>query len=129
MFSLPVYLVPVIPEGGDSYEDCDCVSRTSHPAFLLLEMWEKAIKLSKELAETYESKVFDYEGLGSLLVSLGQWGCSSMDASKNSLVYGLQTLLDFKMKVVWSQKLLPLFSLWLPPEVPGDWERRLPWRH
>lgn len=30
-------------------------------------MWEKAIKLSKELAETYESKVFDYESLGSLL--------------------------------------------------------------
>lgn len=30
-------------------------------------MWEKAIKLSKELAETYESKVFDYEGLGDLL--------------------------------------------------------------
>ncbi|KAI5167804.1 Dedicator Of Cytokinesis Protein 5 [Manis pentadactyla] len=30
-------------------------------------MWEKAIKLSKELAETYESKVFDYEGLGGLL--------------------------------------------------------------
>lgn len=35
-------------------------------------MWEKAIKLSKELAETYESKVFDYEGLGNLLVSPGQ---------------------------------------------------------
>lgn len=35
-------------------------------------MWEKAIKLSKELAENYESKVFDYEGLGDLLVSLGQ---------------------------------------------------------
>lgn len=75
MFSLPDYLVPVIPEGGDSSEDCDCVSLTSHPAFLLLKMWEKAIKLSKELAETYESKVFDYEGLGSLLVSLGRWGC------------------------------------------------------
>lgn len=30
-------------------------------------MWEKAIKLSKELAETYESQVFDYEGLGNLL--------------------------------------------------------------
>ncbi|XP_060011672.1 dedicator of cytokinesis protein 5-like isoform X3 [Lagenorhynchus albirostris] len=30
-------------------------------------MWEKAIKLSKELAENYESKVFDYEGLGDLL--------------------------------------------------------------
>lgn len=30
-------------------------------------MWEKAIQLSKELAETYESKVFDYEGLGNLL--------------------------------------------------------------
>ncbi|XP_044515188.1 dedicator of cytokinesis protein 5 [Gracilinanus agilis] len=30
-------------------------------------MWEKAIKLSKELAENYESKVFDYEGLGNLL--------------------------------------------------------------
>lgn len=75
MFSLPVYLVPVISEGGDSSENCDCVLCTSHPAFLLLKMWEKAIKLSKELAETYESKVFDYEGLGSLLVSLGQWGC------------------------------------------------------
>ena len=35
-------------------------------------MWEKAIKLSKELAETYESKVFDYGGLGDLLVSLNQ---------------------------------------------------------
>uniref|UniRef100_A0A8I6ARJ2 Dedicator of cytokinesis 5 n=1 Tax=Rattus norvegicus TaxID=10116 RepID=A0A8I6ARJ2_RAT len=34
-------------------------------------MWEKAIKLSKELAETYESKVFDYEGLGSLLKHSG----------------------------------------------------------
>jgi dedicator of cytokinesis protein 5 len=43
-------------------------------------MWEKAIKLSKELAETYESKVFDYEGLGSLLVSLRQQGV------ENSLV-------------------------------------------
>lgn len=32
-------------------------------------MWEKAIKLSKELAQTYESRVFDYEGLGDLLVS------------------------------------------------------------
>lgn len=53
------------------------VPASSHPAFLLLKMWEKAIKLSKELAETYESKVFDYEGLGSLLVSLGQQGCSS----------------------------------------------------
>ncbi|XP_071068039.1 dedicator of cytokinesis protein 5 isoform X2 [Dasypus novemcinctus] len=30
-------------------------------------MWEKAIKLSKELAENYESKIFDYEGLGNLL--------------------------------------------------------------
>ncbi|KAB0392592.1 hypothetical protein E2I00_017734, partial [Balaenoptera physalus] len=30
-------------------------------------MWEKAIKLSKELAENYESKVFDYEGLSDLL--------------------------------------------------------------
>lgn len=35
-------------------------------------MWEKAIKLSKELAQTYESRVFDYEGLGDLLVSLDQ---------------------------------------------------------
>lgn len=43
-----------------------------NPTFLFLKMWEKAIKLSKELAETYESKVFDYEGLGNLLVSLGQ---------------------------------------------------------
>lgn len=40
---------------------------TFNPTFLFLKMWEKAIKLSKELAETYESKVFDYEGLGNLL--------------------------------------------------------------
>lgn len=53
------------------------VPATAHPASLLLKMWEKAINLSKELAETYESKVFDYEGLGSLLVSLGQQSCSS----------------------------------------------------
>lgn len=45
---------------------------TGNPPFLFLKMWEKAIKLSKELAENYESKVFDYEGLGDLLVSLGQ---------------------------------------------------------
>lgn len=43
-----------------------------NPTFVFSKMWEKAIKLSKELAETYESKVFDYEGLGNLLVSLGQ---------------------------------------------------------
>uniref|UniRef100_A0A8C8SEJ3 Dedicator of cytokinesis 5 n=1 Tax=Pelusios castaneus TaxID=367368 RepID=A0A8C8SEJ3_9SAUR len=30
-------------------------------------MWEKAIQLSKELADTYENKVFDYEGLSNLL--------------------------------------------------------------
>ncbi|NXT68228.1 DOCK5 protein, partial [Chaetops frenatus] len=30
-------------------------------------MWEKAIQLSKELADMYENKVFDYEGLGNLL--------------------------------------------------------------
>lgn len=45
---------------------------THNPTFLFPKMWEKAIKLSKELAETYESKVFDYEGLGNLLVSPGQ---------------------------------------------------------
>uniref|UniRef100_A0A8C0QQ07 Dedicator of cytokinesis 5 n=1 Tax=Chelonoidis abingdonii TaxID=106734 RepID=A0A8C0QQ07_CHEAB len=30
-------------------------------------MWEKAIQLSKELADMYENKVFDYEGLSNLL--------------------------------------------------------------
>ncbi|KAI1230092.1 Dedicator of cytokinesis protein 5, partial [Lamprotornis superbus] len=30
-------------------------------------MWEKAIELSKELADMYENKVFDYEGIGDLL--------------------------------------------------------------
>ncbi|ETE68227.1 Dedicator of cytokinesis protein 5, partial [Ophiophagus hannah] len=30
-------------------------------------MWEKAIQLSKELADMYENKVFDYESLGNLL--------------------------------------------------------------
>lgn len=30
-------------------------------------MWEKVIKLSKELVEIYESKVFDYEGFGNFL--------------------------------------------------------------
>lgn len=45
-----------------------------NPPFVFSKMWEKAIKLSKELAETYESKVFDYEGLGNLLVSPDQHG-------------------------------------------------------
>lgn len=35
-----------------------------------MEMWEKAIQLSKELADMYENKIFDYEGLGNLLVRL-----------------------------------------------------------
>lgn len=35
-----------------------------------VEMWEKAIQLSKELADMYENKIFDYEGLGNLLVRL-----------------------------------------------------------
>uniref|UniRef100_A0A8C9G5T3 Dedicator of cytokinesis 5 n=1 Tax=Pavo cristatus TaxID=9049 RepID=A0A8C9G5T3_PAVCR len=30
-------------------------------------MWEKAIQLSKELADMYENKVFDYEGLSNVL--------------------------------------------------------------
>ncbi|KAF2980948.1 hypothetical protein EK904_010952, partial [Melospiza melodia maxima] len=37
------------------------------PVLPLVEMWEKAIQLSKELADMYENKVFDYEGLGNLL--------------------------------------------------------------
>lgn len=48
-------------------------------------MWEKAIKLSKELAETYESKVFDYEGLGNLLVSLVQNMSSLQQVAKGSV--------------------------------------------
>ena len=38
------------------------------PFLCFLEMWEKAIQLSKELADMYENKVFDYEGLGNVLV-------------------------------------------------------------
>lgn len=49
-------------------------------------MWEKAIKLSKELAETYESKVFDYEGLGHLLVSLGMSRLQGARSSECELV-------------------------------------------
>lgn len=39
-------------------------------------MWEEAIHICKELAEQYESHVFDYEMLSDILVgaSLG-WGC------------------------------------------------------
>lgn len=40
------------------------------PVLTLVEMWEKAIELSKELADMYENKVFDYEGIGDLLVRL-----------------------------------------------------------
>uniref|UniRef100_A0A8C2TTT8 Dedicator of cytokinesis 5 n=1 Tax=Coturnix japonica TaxID=93934 RepID=A0A8C2TTT8_COTJA len=41
-------------------------SLTSLPSSYL-EMWEKAIQLSKELADMYENKVFDYEGLSNVL--------------------------------------------------------------
>lgn len=40
------------------------------PVLTLVEMWEKAIELSKELADMYENKVFDYEGIGDLLVRI-----------------------------------------------------------
>uniref|UniRef100_A0A8D2QE15 DOCKER domain-containing protein n=1 Tax=Zonotrichia albicollis TaxID=44394 RepID=A0A8D2QE15_ZONAL len=38
-----------------------------HRLLTTTKMWEKAIQLSKELADMYENKVFDYEGLGNLL--------------------------------------------------------------
>lgn len=60
---------------------------TRNPTFLFLKMWEKAIKLSKELAENYESKVFDYEGLGDLLVSLGR-DMSASDRGAKIRVHG-----------------------------------------
>uniref|UniRef100_A0A8B9UPH6 Dedicator of cytokinesis 5 n=1 Tax=Anas zonorhyncha TaxID=75864 RepID=A0A8B9UPH6_9AVES len=44
-----------------------CSSSPTCLASSFMEMWEKAIQLSKELADMYENKVFDYEGLGNLL--------------------------------------------------------------
>lgn len=58
---------------------------TLFSTFLCPKMWEKAIKLSKELAETYESKVFDYEGLGNLLVSLVQNMSSLQQVAKANI--------------------------------------------
>lgn len=41
----------------------------------LLQMWEEAIHICKELAEQYESEVFDYEMLSDILVSAWPgWG-------------------------------------------------------
>lgn len=37
------------------------------------QMWEEAIALGKELAEQYETEMFDYEQLSELLVSLRFW--------------------------------------------------------
>lgn len=47
-----------------------CSSSPTSLPLSFLEMWEKAIQLSKELADMYENKVFDYEGLGNLLVRI-----------------------------------------------------------
>uniref|UniRef100_A0A8C3BRU0 Dedicator of cytokinesis 5 n=1 Tax=Cairina moschata TaxID=8855 RepID=A0A8C3BRU0_CAIMO len=44
-----------------------CSSSPTCLSSSFMEMWEKAIQLSKELADMYENKVFDYEGLGNLL--------------------------------------------------------------
>lgn len=46
------------------------------PGPSLLQMWEEAIHICKELAEQYESHLFDYEMLSDILVGarLG-WGC------------------------------------------------------
>uniref|UniRef100_A0A8C6NC23 Uncharacterized protein n=1 Tax=Melopsittacus undulatus TaxID=13146 RepID=A0A8C6NC23_MELUD len=52
------------------HADLLCCLCSSSPTCLpspSMEMWEKAIQLSKELADMYENKVFDYEGLGNLL--------------------------------------------------------------
>lgn len=37
-------------------------------------MWEEAIHICKELAEQYESEIFDYEMLSEILVSASQSG-------------------------------------------------------
>uniref|UniRef100_A0A663MES7 Dedicator of cytokinesis 5 n=1 Tax=Athene cunicularia TaxID=194338 RepID=A0A663MES7_ATHCN len=46
---------------------CLCSSSPTCLPSSSMEMWEKAIQLSKELADMYENKIFDYEGLGNLL--------------------------------------------------------------
>lgn len=58
-------------------EEAVCPGSTqspSHPSLPhtlapLLQMWEEAIHICKELAEQYESEIFDYEMLSEILVS------------------------------------------------------------
>lgn len=40
-------------------------------------MWEEAIHICKELAEQYESEIFDYEMLSEILVSASRSGLRS----------------------------------------------------
>uniref|UniRef100_A0A669QGH6 Dedicator of cytokinesis 5 n=1 Tax=Phasianus colchicus TaxID=9054 RepID=A0A669QGH6_PHACC len=54
----------------DLHTDCENFTEAAYTLLLhaeLLQMWEKAIQLSKELADMYENKVFDYEGLSNVL--------------------------------------------------------------
>lgn len=41
-------------------------------------MWEKGIELCKELAEQYETELFDYNELSKILVSFSYWSSSTM---------------------------------------------------
>lgn len=53
------------------------------PGPSLLQMWEEAIHICKELAEQYESHLFDYEMLSDILVGAagraGQEGGDELD--------------------------------------------------
>lgn len=44
--------------------------QTAESPPLSFQMWEEAIALGKELAEQYETEMFDYEQLSELLVGL-----------------------------------------------------------
>ncbi|KAG2469457.1 DOCK5 protein, partial [Polypterus senegalus] len=70
----------------DLHLDCENFTEAAYTLLLhaeLLEMWEKAIELSKELARMYEDEIFDFGGLSHLLAM----GRSSKD--KRDIYYRL----------------------------------------
>lgn len=50
--------------------------------FVCFQTWEKAIELCKELAEQYESYLYDYVKLGDILVSKWLWACDTFNELK-----------------------------------------------
>lgn len=71
------------------------------------QMWEEAIALGKELAEQYETEMFDYEQLSELLVS----PCLGLGLGLDFLDFPFSFHVEIYLKCSLAFDLSPLYCL------------------